>query len=100
MEGGGSLVTQPETYNKLLTHYHTIWIKASPDEHMQRVIDQGDLRPLQGNAEASMNDLKRMLTEREKEYGAAHCVLDTAGRSVQSCFDELMKQASTFLNKS
>ena len=98
VEAGGSLVTQPETYQKLLAHYHTIWIKANPDEHMQRVIAQGDLRPLQGDAQAAMNDLKQMLVERETEYQAAHCILDTAGRSVQSCFDELMRQASTYLN--
>ena len=98
VEAGGSLVTQPATYQKLLAHYHTIWIKANPEEHMQRVIAQGDLRPLQGDAEAAMGDLKQMLGERETEYRAAHGILDTAGRTVQSCFDELVQRASPYLN--
>lgn len=98
VEAGGSLVTQAETYHKLLSHYHTVWLKAKPDEHMQRVIAQGDMRPMQGSAGAAMQDLKRMLVEREKEYQAAHYTLDTAGRSVQSCFDELISQVSSYLN--
>lgn len=97
LEAGGSLVTQADTYHKLLHHYYTIWIKAKPDEHMQRVMAQGDLRPMQGNAEAAMDDMKRILAERETEYQAAHCVLDTTGRSVDSCFDELLEQVAPFL---
>lgn len=97
VEAGGSVVTEHDTYHKLLAHYHTVWIKASPDEHMRRVIAQGDLRPLQGNAQAAMGDLKRMLNEREKEYRTAHYVLDTTERSVQSCFSELLERVSSYL---
>ena len=95
LEAGGSLVTQADTYHKLLCHYYTVWIKAKPEEHMQRVIAQGDLRPMQDNTEAAMDDLKRILAEREKEYQAAHYVLDTTGRSVDSCFDELLEHVAS-----
>ena len=97
VEAGGSLVTQPDTYHRLLRHYHTIWVRAKPEEHMQRVIAQGDLRPMQGNTEAAMDDLRRILAEREKEYQAAHYVLNTTGRTVDSCFDELLEQVGPFL---
>ncbi|MDJ0957825.1 MAG: helix-turn-helix transcriptional regulator [Arenicellales bacterium] len=97
VEAGGSLVTQADTYNELLHHYYTIWLKAKPEEHMQRVIAQGDMRPMQGNTEAAMDDLKRILTEREKEYQAAHYVLNTTERSVDSCFEELLEQVAPFL---
>ena len=96
VEAGGSLVTQVETYRRLRNNYHTIWLKADPVEHMERVIAQGDLRPMQGNLSA-MDDLKRILAEREKEYEAAHYILDTAGRDVRSCFDELLEQAGRYL---
>ena len=97
IEAGGSLVTQADTYQKLLHHYHTIWLKAKPEDHMQRVVAQGDLRPMQGNVEAAMDDLKRILAEREKEYLTAHYVLDTTGRSIDSCFDELIEHVAPIL---
>ena len=97
VEAGGSLVTQADTYHKLMHHYYTIWLKAKPEEHMQRVIAQGDMRPMQGNTEAAMDDLKRILGEREKEYQAAHYVLNTTGRNVDSCFEELLEQIAPIL---
>ncbi len=57
MTVGGGIVSEPDTYNLLLRHCFTVWVKASPDEHMARVVAQGDLRPMQGNAEA-MDDLQ------------------------------------------
>lgn len=98
VETGGSLVMQHDTYHKLLARYHTVWIKASADEHMQRVIAQGDLRPMRGNARAAMGDLKRILAERQKEYQAAHFTLDTTGRSVHSCLSELVQETSSYLH--
>lgn len=89
LEAGGSLVTQAATYQKLLRHYFTVWVKAAPEEHMQRVMAQGDFRPMQGNLGA-MDDLKRILSERETEYSAAHYVLDTTGRTVEGCLEELV----------
>jgi XRE family aerobic/anaerobic benzoate catabolism transcriptional regulator len=65
-----------------------VWIRALPEEHMQRVIDQGDLRPMAGTDDA-MSDLKRILEEREPYYAKAHHILDTSARSVDDCAAEL-----------
>ena len=78
MTVGGGIVSEPDTYNLLLQHCFTVWVKASPDEHMARVVAQGDLRPMQGHSEA-MADLKRILDAREPLYRKADATLDTAG---------------------
>jgi XRE family aerobic/anaerobic benzoate catabolism transcriptional regulator len=78
MTVGGGIVSEPETYNLLLRNCFTVWVKASPDEHMARVVAQGDLRPMQGNAEA-MKDLARILDARESLYQKADITLDTSG---------------------
>jgi len=98
LEVGGSLVTQADTYQRLLSRYFTVWLKAAPDEHMERVMAQGDFRPMQGNSDA-MEDLKRILSEREPEYSSAHYVLDTAGRSVESCLEELLLHTHDHLSR-
>lgn len=74
----GGIVTEPETYENLLRHFHTIWLKASPQEHMDRVRAQGDTRPMTDNPEA-MDQLKAILTSREVLYERAHVRLDTTG---------------------
>ena len=84
MAVGGGIVSEPETYNLLLANCFTVWIKASPAEHMARVVAQGDFRPMQGNTEA-MEDLNRILNAREPLYRKADVTLDTVGeRSEQS----------------
>jgi len=88
MTVGGGIVSEPETYNLLLQHCFTIWIKASPDEHMSRVAAQGDLRPMQGHSEA-MDDLKRILEAREPLYRKADLTLDTAGDDPQQSLSKL-----------
>ena len=70
---GGGIVSEPETYNLLLLNCYTVWIKAAPEEHMSRVMAQGDTRPMAGHAEA-MADLKRILASRESLYGKADAV--------------------------
>ena len=70
---GGGLVTEPATYELLRNACFTVWVKASPEEHMQRVIAQGDLRPMQGREEA-MADLRRILAERNELYSLADAV--------------------------
>jgi XRE family aerobic/anaerobic benzoate catabolism transcriptional regulator len=87
---GGSLVSEPGTFELLLDACYTIWIKAAPDEHMERVIAQGDMRPMAGNAE-SMADLRRILSEREPLYGKADAAVDTAGKSPQESVAELRR---------
>lgn len=78
---GGSLVSEAQTYDLLLSTCCCVWLQASPVEHMERVIAQGDLRPMADNRHA-MADLKRMLEERRALYERAdHCV-DTSGQTV------------------
>jgi XRE family transcriptional regulator, aerobic/anaerobic benzoate catabolism transcriptional regulator len=78
MTVGGGIVSEPETYNVLLQNCLTVWIKASPDEHMGRVVAQGDFRPMQGHAEA-MEDLTRILEARMPLYRKADLTIDTTG---------------------
>lgn len=91
IETGGSIVSDAHLLNTLLSNCHVIWVKASPGEHMQRVIDQGDLRPMANNDDA-MTDLKRILQEREPYYAKAHTTLDTSGRNIEASFTELLAQ--------
>jgi XRE family transcriptional regulator, aerobic/anaerobic benzoate catabolism transcriptional regulator len=78
---GGGIVSEPETYNLLLLNCYTVWIKAAPEEHMARVVAQGDTRPMAGHAEA-MEDLRNILSAREALYSKADAVVDTAGNPV------------------
>ena len=92
LETGGGIVADPHMLNKILTTCFVIWVQASPEEHMQRVIDQGDFRPMQANADA-MDDLQQILEERTPFYAKAHARLNTSGRDVQDCIDELIEIA-------
>lgn len=88
---GGSIVSEPATYELLLSSCFTVWLKATPKEHMARVVAQGDTRPIEGNGEA-MEDLRRILAGREVLYGEADVVIETAGRPIEDCLSSL-KQA-------
>ncbi len=85
---GGGIVSEPDAYDLLLRHCFTVWVRASPDEHMARVVAQGDLRPMQGKVEA-MDDLKRILDAREPLYRKADATLDTSGDDVQQSLTKL-----------
>ncbi len=89
----GGIVSDPATFNLLLAHCWTVWLKATPEEHMQRVIAQGDLRPMSGNREA-MDDLKRILAGRAAFYGKSDAVLDTSGRPEDQVLDDLATLAA------
>jgi XRE family aerobic/anaerobic benzoate catabolism transcriptional regulator len=78
---GGGVVSEEETFTLLLAQCHTVWLKAKPEEHMARVLAQGDLRPMAGNSEA-MEDLQRILAAREPFYRRADSIVDTSGRTV------------------
>jgi XRE family aerobic/anaerobic benzoate catabolism transcriptional regulator len=78
----GGIVSEIETYNQLLRTFHTIWIKASPEEHMERVREQGDVRPMAGNPKA-MDELRSILTKREKLYSQADFKIDTSFQSIE-----------------
>ncbi len=85
----GGIVSEPATYSKLLSRFHSIWLKASPVEHMERVRAQGDERPMAGNPEA-MDQLKSILTSREVLYGRALATIDTSGATVQETLAALV----------
>src|SRR5712692_2025260 len=85
---GGSLVSEPGTFDLLLAACFTVWLKAAPEEHMDRVLAQGDTRPMADNAEA-MDDLRRILAGREALYSKADAVVDTAGKTVDESFAAL-----------
>jgi XRE family transcriptional regulator, aerobic/anaerobic benzoate catabolism transcriptional regulator len=87
---GGSLVSEPGTFERLLSSCFTVWVRTSPEEHMRRVMDQGDMRPMSNNRDA-MSDLKRILAEREVLYSKADIQIDTAGRTLEQSLDTLIQ---------
>jgi XRE family transcriptional regulator, aerobic/anaerobic benzoate catabolism transcriptional regulator len=90
---GGSLVTEPATYEQLLERCTCIWLKASPEEHMSRVIAQGDMRPFKGRS-AALDEIRKTLAERDRLYSRADFTLDTSGRSVKQCLEEMKRALS------
>jgi len=91
VETGGSLVSEQDTFDLVLRSFYTVWLQATPAEHMERVLNQGDMRPMRGNREA-MADLKLILQERRSQYELAHYWLNTAGRGVDDCLAELVQE--------
>lgn len=87
---GGSLVTEAATLELLLSSCLTVWLKAAPEEHMARVVAQGDTRPMAGNQEA-MDDLKRILEARRALYAQADAVVDTAGQDPEESYASLRR---------
>jgi XRE family aerobic/anaerobic benzoate catabolism transcriptional regulator len=86
----GGIVSNPETYALLLRRTHTVWIKARPDEHMGRVMEQGDFRPMAQNREA-MADLVAILDARRADYARAQAELDTSGDTADESFGKLVQ---------
>jgi len=89
---GGSLVTDPDTYRLLLDNCHTVWLKAKPEEHMSRVIAQGDMRPFEGKMRgrsAALDEIRKLLADRDRLYCRADVALETSGKSLKSSLDEL-----------
>lgn len=88
MAVAGGLVEQPATFSKVLERCHTIWLKADPTEHMERVRAQGDLRPMAGNPKA-MTQLREILLARESRYCQADYHLNTSGKRVDESVADL-----------
>lgn len=86
---GGSLVTEPATFDRLLSACHVVWLSASPDEHMNRVIAQGDLRPMKDSPQA-MDDLRSILESRRTLYAKADAMVDTSRKSDEEALALLM----------
>ena len=91
----GGIVSNPETYALLLRRTHSIWVKARPDEHMGRVIEQGDFRPMAQNREA-MADLLAILEARRDDYARAESELDTSGQALDESFGRLVKLVAPY----
>ena len=89
---GGGIVSEPETFHLLLDRCFTVWVRAAPEEHMGRVVAQGDFRPMEGSTEA-MDDLKRILAAREPLYRKADAVVDTSGADPAHSLRELKELA-------
>ena len=85
---GGSLVNEPETFSRLRSACYTVWLKAKPEDHMHRVIAQGDKRPMAGSQWA-MADLRKILAGREPLYEKADASVNTSGKTVKQAAAEL-----------
>jgi XRE family transcriptional regulator, aerobic/anaerobic benzoate catabolism transcriptional regulator len=86
----GGLVSDPATFNELLAHCTTVWLQATPEDHMKRVVAQGDLRPMAASKEA-MEDLKGILAGRSAFYSKADFTVDTSARSLDATFATLRR---------
>lgn len=117
MTTGGSLVSERETFDLLLKSFYCVWVKASPEEHMGRVVAQGDMRPFVAGAVTplstdlpststststapmteAMDDIRRILASRETLYARADAVVDTAARTVKQSLKDLERAVPTLI---
>jgi XRE family aerobic/anaerobic benzoate catabolism transcriptional regulator len=93
MTTGGSIVSERETFDLLQSRFYCVWLKASPEEHMARVVAQGDMRPFDssGANHEALDDLRRILSSREALYARADAVVDTAARSLKQSMTDLKR---------
>jgi XRE family aerobic/anaerobic benzoate catabolism transcriptional regulator len=94
---GGGIVSEPLTFDLILSSFYTIWVKAEPEEHMARVRKQGDLRPMADDRSA-MAELRNILLSREPLYARASAVVDTAGLSVDTAAARLYDAVTPMLH--
>ena len=90
MATSGSIVTEPGTLELLLSSCFTIWVRAEPEDHMKRVMAQGDMRPMANSARA-MEDLIAILKSREPLYAKAEAELVTSGNTPEQNLAELLR---------
>jgi XRE family aerobic/anaerobic benzoate catabolism transcriptional regulator len=95
---GGGIVSEPLTFDLILTSFYTIWLKAEPEEHMARVRRQGDLRPMADDRSA-MAELRNILVSREPLYARASAVVDTAGLTVDAAAARLTDAVAPVLRQ-
>ncbi len=101
MTTGGSIVSERETFELLQSRFYCVWLKASPEEHMARVVAQGDMRPFDSTSGASheaMEDIRRILASREALYARADAVVDTAARSLRQSLSDLRRAVPALEN--
>jgi XRE family transcriptional regulator, aerobic/anaerobic benzoate catabolism transcriptional regulator len=90
---GGSLVTDQDIYDLLCERCYCVWLRASPEEHMSRVISQGDMRPFKGRS-AALDEIRRLLAERDRLYARADAVIDTSGKPLRHSLAQLRNLVS------
>ena len=95
---GGGIVSEPVTFDLILSSFYTVWLKAEPEEHMARVRRQGDLRPMADDRSA-MTELRTILLSREPLYARASAVIDTAGLSVDDAAARLIDAVAPVLDQ-
>jgi len=93
---GGGIVSEPLTFDLILSSFYTVWLKAKPEEHMARVRAQGDLRPMADDRSA-MSELRTILLSREPLYARANATVDTAGISVDAALARLAEATTPAL---
>lgn len=93
VELGGSIVAEPSTFGLVANSLVTVWLRAQPEDHINRVMAQGDTRPMEEASEGAMSDLRRILMERDSEYRKADYVIDTSSRDPHECATELKEMA-------
>ncbi len=96
---GGSLVTDPSTYELLLERCFCVWLKATPEDHMARVVAQGDMRPFSGRTQgpgraAALDEIRKLLADRDPLYARAAAAIQTSGKTVKQSLQELRKALS------
>ena len=91
---GGGLVTDTASYKMLLERCVCVWLKASPEEHMARVIAQGDMRPFKGRS-AALDEIRQLLADRDDLYRRADLVLDTSGKTARASLAQLLPLVKT-----
>ena len=94
---GGGIVSEPLTFDLILSSFYTVWLKAEPEEHMARVRSQGDVRPMADDRSA-MAELRNILVSREPLYARASAVVDTAGLSVDAAAARLIDAVAPVLH--
>ena len=98
----GGIVSDPATFNLLLAHCYTVWVRATPEEHMGRVLAQGDTRPMAGNGGnvEAMDDLRRILQSRAAFYSKADQTFDTSDKTADESLQGLTEQLRRALGES
>ena len=92
MTTGGSIVSERETFDLLQSRFYCVWLKASPEEHMTRVVAQGDMRPFdttRGATNEAMEDIRRILASRQALYARADAVVDTSARTLKQSLKDM-----------
>ena len=101
MTTGGSIVSERETFDLLQSRFYCVWLKASPEEHMSRVVAQGDMRPFDANGASheALDDIRRILASREALYARADAVVDTAARTLKQSITDLKRAVPKTMQK-